>query len=291
MMRIVLAMVALLWSAGWAVAQTPAAAPPRFAVVSIKQNKSGSPTDGLRISPGGQFQWINSTLRGLIGLSHQRFALDMRETVGGPAWINEARFDVLAQTGTGAPKVEPDGFPRETFAMIREMLAERFGLVTHNEQREEPIYRLVVARSSGTLGPGLRRVSVGCGSAMATQAAGQPLPMREGRGPDCTFGGPPGQLRGNAITLDMLARVIGRQLNRHTVNATGIDGDFDVDLTFSPELVQSLPGRQPGDSLPAPTDAPSIFTAVQEQLGLRLESARGPVDILVVDQAHMPTED
>jgi uncharacterized protein (TIGR03435 family) len=125
---------------------------------------------------------------------------------------------------------------------------------------------------------------------MTTQAAGKGLPQRDGRGPDCTFGGPPGSLHGNAVTLDMIARVIGRQLNRHTVNATGIDGYFDLDLTFSPELVQSLPGRAPGDPLPAPTDAPSIFTAVQEQLGLRLEAARGQVDVLVVDRAEMPTD-
>lgn len=291
MKRLVFFGLTLLWYAAWASlqAQTPAEQP-RFAVVSIKQNRSGAVGDGLRINPGGQMQWTNTTLKALIGTSFQRFAFDMRETVGGPAWIDDARFDVLVQTGTGAFTVDPDGFPRETFAMIRAMLAERFALVTHDEQRDAPIYRLVVARQDRSLGPGLRRVSLDCSTAMTTQAGGKGLPTREGRGPDCTFGGPPGLLQGNAVTLDMVARVIGRQVNRHTVNATGIDGHFDMDLTFSPELVQSLPGRQPGDPLPAPTDAPSIFTAIQEQLGLKLESARGPVDVLVVDKAEMPTE-
>jgi uncharacterized protein (TIGR03435 family) len=291
MKRLVFLILTLLWYAAWAAvhAQTPAAQP-RFDVVSIRQNKSGALEGGLRINPGGQMQWTSTTLKELIGTSFQRFAFDMRETTGGPSWLDQARFDVVVQTGTGAPKVDPDGFPSETFAMIRAMLAERFGVVTHNEQREAPIYRLVVARQGGSLGPGLRRVDANCSTAMNTQAGGKGLPMREGRGPDCTFGGPPGSLQGNAVTLDMIARVIGRQVNRHTVNATGIDGYFDLDLKFSPELVQSPPGREPGDPLPAPTDAPSIFTAVQEQLGLRLESARGQIDVLVVDRAERPTE-
>jgi uncharacterized protein (TIGR03435 family) len=287
MKRILFTMLTLLWYAAWAAAQSPA---PRFDVVSIRQNTSGAVEGGLRINPGGQMQWTNTTLKSFIGTAFQRFAFDMRETIGGPPWIDQARFDVIVQTGSGAPRVDADGFPSETFAMIRAMLAERFRLVTHNEQREAPIYRLVAARQGSSLGPGLRRVNVDCSTAMTTQAAGKGLPQRDGRGPDCTFGGPPGSLHGNAVTLDMIARVIGRQLNRHTVNATGIDGYFDLDLTFSPELVQSLPGRAPGDPLPAPTDAPSIFTAVQEQLGLRLEAARGQVDVLVVDRAEMPTD-
>lgn len=289
MKRLAFLLLTLLWYAAWAAAQTPAPQP-RFSVVSIRQNKSGSLEDGLRINPGGQMQWTNTTLRGLIGMSYQRFAFDMRETVGGPAWIGEARFDVLVQTGTGTPMSDPDGFPGQLFAMIRAMLEERFGLVAHNEVREAPIYRLVTARRDGSLGTGLRRVALDCSVALNTLAAGGAAQWREGRGPDCTVGGPPGTLQGNVVTLDMLARVIGRQLNRHTANATGIDGHFDMDLTFSPELVQALPGRQPGDPLPAPTVAPSIFTAVQEQLGLKLESARGPVDVLVVDRAEMPTE-
>jgi uncharacterized protein (TIGR03435 family) len=288
MKRIVFLMLTLLWHAAWAAAQSQTL--PRFEVVSIKQNKSGAVEGGLRINPGGQMQWANTTLKSLIGTAFQRFAFDMRETTGGPPWIEQARFDVLVQTGTGAPTVDPDGFPSETFAMIRAMLAERFGLVTHNEQRDAPIYRLVASRQGGSLGPGLRRVNADCSTAMTTQAAGKGLPWREGRGPDCTFGGPPGNLQGNAVTLDMIARVIGRQVNRHTVNATGIDGYFDLDVKFSPELVQSLPGRVPGDPLPAPTDAPSIFTAVQEQLGLRLEAARGHVDVLVVDKADADRE-
>lgn len=214
----------------------------------------------------------------------------MRQTIGGPDWIDTARFDVLVQTGTGSPPLEPDGFPAQLFAMIRALLEERFSLVVHNEVREQPMYRLVLARRDGALGPGLRKLAIDCHASMKAMTEGQRMPMRDGRGPDCTFGGPPGRLQGNAITIDMLSRVLGRHVNRAVVNQTGLDGNFDVDLNFSPEFIPPPPGTAPGD-VPAPaSDAPSIFTAVHEQLGLRLESTKGPVDVLIVDRAERPTE-
>jgi len=262
---------------------------PRFEVASIKENKSGAPEGGLRAQPGGRIEWTNTTLRGLIGTAYQRFGFDMRQTVGGPEWLDTARFDVLVQTGSGNPPVDPDGFPGQLFAMIRTLLEERFALVVHNEVREQPVYRLVTVRP-GTIGPGLKRVAIGCAAAMKAMTGGERPPIREGRGPDCTFGGPPGRLQGNAVTIDMISRVLGRQVNRPVINQTGLDGSFDLDLHFSPEFAPPPPGAAPGDPPPAASDAPSIFTAVQEQLGLRLESTRGPADVLVVDKAERPTE-
>jgi uncharacterized protein (TIGR03435 family) len=275
--------------------------PPQFDAVSIKQNRSADTAGGIRVSPGGRFEFRNTTLKGLIGSVFQRYGFDQRPTEGGPNWIDTARFDILVQTGTGTPPNDPDGFPGQLFAMMQALLRERFGLVVHNEMREQPIYRLVRVRPGGPLekgplekGPlwkGLRSVPEGCAAALKTLTGGQRAEWRPGRGPDCTFGGPPGQLQGNAVSMDMIARVLGAQVRRHVVNETGIAGSFDLDLTFSPEFVQGPPGsRAPGDPLPAPSDAPSIFTAVQEQLGLRLETARGPVDVFIVDRASMPTE-
>lgn len=267
-------------------------APPVAEVVSIKQNRSGAPTGNLRVSPGGRYEWTNTTLKGLIGSVHQRFAFDHREIDGGPDWIDRTRFDVMVQTSGGAPPNDPDGFPGPLFAIVRAVLQERFGLVTHNEMRERAIYRLVRVRRDGPLGSGLRPVSEGCVDALKTLTAGASRPEpRKGRGPDCTFGGPPGELQGNAVTIDMLSRVIGAQVRRPVVNETGIAGSFDVDLTFSPEFVQGPPGTQPPGPPPiVPADAASIFTAVQEQLGLRLEASRGPVDVLIVDRAERPAE-
>jgi uncharacterized protein (TIGR03435 family) len=262
---------------------------PWFDVASIKENRSGSLESRLRVQPGGRFEWTNTTLKGLIGTAYQRFAFDQRETVGGPDWIDSARFDIVVQTGNGSPPVEIDGFPQQLFEMIRTMLQDRFKLVTHNEVRQAPIYRLTVARTDARLGPGLKRVVDGCGAAMKALSDGQQATARGRRGADCTFGGPPGQVQGNAVTLDMLSRVLGRQVDRPVINATGIDGSFDVDLTFSPEFAPLPPGAAPGEPAPAASDGPSIFAALQEQLGLKLEPARGPVDVLIVDRAERPT--
>ena len=265
------------------------AAAPRFEVASIRENRSADAAPGFRAQPGGRFEWTATTLEGLIGLSYQRFAFDQRETEGGPEWMEAARFDVLVQTGSGTPPVEPDGFPRQLFAMIQGLLEDRFGLKVHNEVRERPIYRLVKVRPGAALGPDLKPTAEACGQAMSAISGGQLATMRAGRGPDCSFGGRPGQLQGNAVTVDMLARVIGAQVRRPVVNDTGIEGSFDVDLAFSPEFVPAPPGSRVGDPTLRQTDAPSIFTALQEQLGLKLEPARGPVDVLVVDDARRPT--
>jgi uncharacterized protein (TIGR03435 family) len=281
-MRIAIALATLL------AAQASA---PRFEVASIKENKSGALQGGLRAQPGGRFEWTNTTLMNLVRTSHQRFSFDQREIVGGPDWIDSVRFDVLVQTGIGTPPVDPDGFPSETFAMIRTLLQERFQLAVHNEVRERPIYELVLARRDGRLGAGLQKVEADCASAMKAMSEGRPAPAREKRGPDCTIGGGPGRLIANAVTVDVLARVLGGRVGRTVVDETGLSGSFDVDLVFSQELTSPLPGGRDPDDRPAATaDAPSIFTAVQEQLGLRLESARGPVDVLVVDKAERPTE-
>jgi len=264
------------------------AAAPRFEVASITVNRATTGEPDLRVQPGGRFAWTSTTLRNLIGTSFQRFAFDQREIEGGPAWIDTARFDVLVQTGSGAPPTDPEGFPGTLFAMIQTLLRERFSLATHEEVRERPIYRLVTVRADSRLGPELKAVAGGCGEALKALSNGERATERTGRGPDCAFGGPPGQLQGNAVTMDMLARVIGGQVRRPVVNATGIEGSFDVDLTFSPEFVPPPPGSRVGDLPPSPSDAPSIFTALQEQLGLRLESARGEVSVLVVDRAEMP---
>lgn len=288
MNRVVFVMLTLLWPTTGAVAQAP---PPRFDVVSIKVSRSGEIRSDIRVSPGGRYEWRNATLQSVIGSVFQRYGFDQRQTEGGPDWIERTRFDILVQTGTGTPPNDPDGFPGQLFAMMQAMLRDRFGLVVRNEVRQGPIYRLVRLRSNGPVGTGLRQVADGCVAAGKAMVAGEKLAPRQGRGPDCTFGGPPGQLQGNAVPMDMIARVLGAHVNRPVVNDTGLTGSFDLDLAFSPQFTGGPPGsRAPGDQAPAPSDAPSIFTAVQEQLGLRLETARGPVDVLVVDQARLPAE-
>ena len=185
--------------------------------------------------------------------------------------------------------MDASGFPATLFAMLRTMLAERFKLAAHWEKRERPVYLLQIARPGRALGPGLTRVAAACGAALADLTSGRASNRRERRGPDCTFGGPPGQFQGNAVTLEMFGRVLGSgELGRPVIDRTGITGSFDIDLRF-----RSDPGSRrggPPDGAVDP-DAPSIFTAVEEQLGLKLVADSAPVDVLVIDRLEPPTAD
>jgi uncharacterized protein (TIGR03435 family) len=126
-------------------------------------------------------------------------------------------------------------------------------------------------------------VSAGCAGAMDSLTTGKPPVRREGRGPDCTFGGAPGILQANAVGIDMLARNLGSLLHRPVIDRTDLTGNFDADLRYRLDLPA-------GDAAPS-SDAPSIFTAVQEQLGMKLASDRAPVDVQIVDHIERPTAD
>jgi uncharacterized protein (TIGR03435 family) len=273
-----------------AVVPATVAQSPRFDAASVKINKERT-GGGIRLQPGGRYEFGNMTLRSLIGSAYQRFAFDGRQVIGGPAWLDTERFDIIAQTGSGTPPTDPDGFPGPLFAMMRALLEERFKVAVHNEAREQPTYLLVPVRRDGRLGSGITRLESGCPAAMKQMNAGERPAPRPGRGPDCSLGGGPGRLQGNAISLEIFARALSNEVGRHVVDKTGIIGDFDIDLTFAPEFSPGRRGDPPPDAAAlAAGDRPSIFTAVQEQLGLKLESSRGPVDVLVVDRAEMPTE-
>jgi uncharacterized protein (TIGR03435 family) len=124
-----------------------------------------------------------------------------------------------------------NGFPAELVAMIRSMLVERFHLAARRETREGSVYLLQVVRPDAP-GPGLVRVEGDCGAALADITAGRPATPRAGRGPDCSFGGGPGRLQGNAVSVEMFSRVLGRLLSRPIVDQTRLPGTFDVDLRY-----------------------------------------------------------
>lgn len=258
-----------------------------FDVVSIRANTSGDVNVGFQPQPGGRFVWTNQTLGGLIRLSYQRWGFDMRELVGGPDWIDTARFDVIAQTGSN-PTTDADGMPRQVFQMIQAMLADRFRLQLHEEMRERPIYELIVARNDERLGPKLRKSSVDCAAVMKETVAGRP-PARlpDGR-PPCAIGNPPGRMTSAGLTMKEFAAALQGQVNRPIVDRTMLNGPFDWDVEFAP-VFQAGRGGQPPPPDATDTDRPSIFTALEEQLGLKLQSTRGPVAVLVIDRAERPT--
>jgi uncharacterized protein (TIGR03435 family) len=259
--------------------------PPQFDVVSVKASRADN-APGFRASPSGRFEWQSVALESMISIAHQTFAFDEVEIVGLPDWARRARFDIVAQTGTGTPPIGANGFPTTLATMIRTMLAERFRLAAHREQQERSAFLLQTLRG-GEPGPALKPVDGDCGTALANLTRGRPTTQRLNRGPDCSFGGGPGRMQGNAISLEMFSRVLGRLLSRPVVNRTGLTGSFDLDLSYRIDPAgQATAGAQPVDP-----DAPSIFTAVQEQLGLRLVSGRALVDVLVVDAVASPTPD
>ena len=248
---------------------TPAAAVGRsFDVASIKRNTD---PDGPRFfnSPGpGRLSLINQTVRQIIGSSHQ---LQDYQIIGGPEWLRTDRFDIeaTAEGGSAAPQM---------LMMVRTLLADRFQLRMHSEQRELPVFRLTHARADRRLGPGL------------TSSRCRPVGAApdDSKTPAC--GNQVGRnvmaLRGN--TMRGLANQLGRLpiVGRPVIDATGLTETFDIQLTWWLEPVAT------GDSVPpgAQPDTTSIFTALQEQLGLKLESSRGPVDVMVIDSVQPPSE-
>jgi uncharacterized protein (TIGR03435 family) len=272
-----------------ALAQQPNA-PPAFEVATVKVNTSGpGPAFGLMVLPGGRVFAQNVPLRDLIRAA---YALEDSQVEGIPDSIRSARFDVEARAGAEVPI-------DTARAMTRTLLADRFRLVAHTETRQLPVYELVMARRDRTLGRGVRPAGSDC--APVTFPAGMPQApppppgggtALAGGGFECPSGLLPGYLSLRRLTMDAFAGILWRRIvQRPVFDRTGLSGQFDLDLTYLPEL-ESINGRPASESpfLPAQiTGAPSIFTAVQEQLGLKLDSTRGPVDVLVVDRVEPPT--
>ncbi len=179
--------------------------------------------------------------------------------------------------------------------MMRALLADRFKLAVHTESRELPIYALTLARRDGKTGSQLRPAAVDCVAMFAARGRGgpPPAPPQPGERPPCGMRLGPGNLSGGGVTMAQLSTTLSQFVQRVVVDRTGLTGNFDIDLTWTPDqLPQGRGEPPPGVQLP-PIDpnGPSIFTAVQEQLGLKLDSQRGPVDVLVIDRVEQPTED
>jgi uncharacterized protein (TIGR03435 family) len=264
-------------------AQPPArdAAQPAFEVASVKPNKSGDPGGSFGGRPGGQLIVRNYTLRNMI---RNAYGLQYFQMVGGPDWIDSDRFDIVAKAADDAP-------PERLLLMVRALLADRFKLVVHNETREIPIYALVMSRTDGKPGPQLRPAAVDCAAmAAAARAGGAPVPRAPaGERPICGMQTAPGRMLAGGYALSDVARNLSNFAGRMVVDKTGLAGTFDLDLAWTPDQLPQGP-LPPGVPAIDP-NGPSIFTAMQEQLGLKLDSQRGPVELLVIDGAEKPTED
>jgi len=179
---------------------------------------------------------------------------------------------------------------------MRTLLAERFKLLLRSETKEMPIYALVLARSGGRLGPQLHRSTTNC-AAIAGAAGGRggpPAPPSLGEPMQCGMRVLPGSLSAGGLPLSRLTQFLSSSSQRIVMDRTGLTGNFDLNLVWTPDQTPQGRGDLTPGALPLPPidpNGPSLFTALQEQLGLKLESTRGPVEVLVIDHAERPTED
>jgi uncharacterized protein (TIGR03435 family) len=256
-----------------------------FDVASVKPNKSGDQRVMIQMPPTGRYTATNIALRMLL---RQAYDVQDFQIVGGPNWLASDRFDIVAKP--------PDGMtgPEQIRPMLRALLAERFKLVAHNETREMPIYSLVVARADAKLGPKLSAAKVDCEARFAAaRRGGGPPPAfpAPGQPMECGFMMGPGTMNVGGMPMLELARSLSPMVGRIVIDKTGLKGRYDFQMTYAPEGRGFGAGPVGADAPPIDPNTPSLFTALQEQLGLKLESERGSVDVVVIDRVEQPTED
>ena len=278
--------VTVLLVLGNLLAQT-ASPPLTFDVASIKPVTpagDGRIQVGIQMQPGGGLRATNVTLKFLL-----TFAYNVRDfqISGGPGWLNSELFDLMAKSERSSDTQSIPADPREmtddqrktsqeqTRQKLQALLADRFQLKFHRETKEQPVYALVVGKNGPKIQPSDDKSGNG------------PRGLRMGRG----------QLIGNSAPLELMANALSNQLGRPVLDHTGLAGRYDFKLEWTPDPAQGggpfagLPPPPPGVNGPPPPDpnGPSIFTAIQE-LGLRLESQKAPVEILVIDSVEKPSE-
>ena len=264
---------------------------PRFEVASVRQNPSND-RRSFSAQPGGRLVVRNFALKDLIAAAYEMAdiqALIPERILGGPDWIESERYDIEAKAATEF-QFRPGAPPQDMFLMLRSLLEDRFTLMTHRETREMPIFELVVARKDRTLGPGLHKSSVDCDALFAGgPAAGPPAPRAPNEPPPCRVMGGPARTIAAGVTMQQLAANLSNHLQRFVVDKTGLTERFDVNLAWTPERLPA--GSPPPGSPPVDPNGASLVSALQEQLGLKVQAARGPVDVLVIDSVQHPTPD
>jgi uncharacterized protein (TIGR03435 family) len=247
----------------------------RFEVASIKPTAPDVRGTSIQFQPPLGLRISNCTLRMMI-----TFAYDIRDfqLVGGPGWVGSERFDVLAKSEKKAGSEEVPDDPRkmteaqlktradEIRERLRNLLADRFGLKVHRESKEGAVYALLVAKGGVKIQP----VTEDRTKRQGISSSGR------------------GQMTAYQLPISMFVNFLSGELNRPVLDQTELTGKYDFNLVWTPELGER---REPGEPPPATqADGPSVFTALREVLGLRLEAQRGPVPMVVIDQVEHPSE-
>lgn len=276
---LVVAVLPCVWGIGSAAQSADTGV--RFEVASIKRNTDGHFGSGPPVSPNGDVRLINVPVKALIA---RAYPIDTApaDIIGAPSWTDSERYDVIA-------KEKPDATRDEQQQMWLALLADRMKLAAHYEAREKPSYDLVVARKDGRLGPGLKPSTLDCTQPPAA-APPSPEALRDmkafglSRGRTLTTDPKDGTTYAGGLTMQVLAQMLAGAAGRPIVDKTGLDGYYTVIVRY-----QRRPQR--ADAQPSPDDPPSVFTALEEQLGLKLESSKAQVKVLMIDHIERPDPD
>jgi uncharacterized protein (TIGR03435 family) len=233
-------------------------------VASIKPSAAGiKDLSEVRPLPGGRISATKMPVKSLIQVAYR---IKPFQITGGPSWLDSAPYDIEAK-----PDNPANAPPWQQ--MLQALLADRFQLKFHRETKELPVLALVLARKDGKLGPNLTQWKEG-----TCVDRNQPPPATKSAGPFCGGGNGRGTISGLGMPIGGLASVLSMTLGQSVVDHTGLAGKFDFKVQFTPD-----------DRRTADSPDPSLFTALQEQLGLKLDSQKGPVEIFVIDRVEKPS--
>ena len=277
-MRHVIGIAAVLYVSGASiVAQHPSTAPadsPRYDVVSIKRNVEIGAGGGMRSLPDGTLMMTNQPIRSILSGAAP---VPVRDVIGYPSWVTTERYDVTLKPPAGST-------PEQRAQMRRTMFAERMKLVAHVEEREQTTFALVLARSDGQLGPALKPAAIDCSP---RPPGSPPRPQEAPPDPDKPYeysarcGGTFGNgIIAGTMPLDNLVGSIAGEAGGLVNNRTGLKGSYTFTLKYAPR----------GTTSTDPADPPGFLTALQEQLGLKLQPEKTMVPVLVIDSIERPTE-
>jgi uncharacterized protein (TIGR03435 family) len=261
---------------------------PAFEVASIRPNPAAGSTD-IRPMANGRLTATRASTRSLILRAH---GLHDSQLVGGPAWIDVDRFDIDARAAAA-----PVGGPEALMPLLRTLLASRFSLRTHVETREMPAYALVHARRDKALGPQIRPTQADCSRANVLTEPELIASAREGWPPCGQVSAVSSvvktesssmiriRIRRSGVTMRDFVTTFDVNMGRPVIDRTGLEGRFDMEYSFAPGRSETA-----AQSAPSPGAPPTLLVALEEQLGLKLESERAAVPVLVIDSVERPMD-
>jgi uncharacterized protein (TIGR03435 family) len=262
----------------------PAPATLQFDVASVKQSRGQTDNSKISSADPARFVATNMPLRFLI---HHAYHILDYQLVGLPDWTDDIGYDIV---GAYAPGPTPS--EQETRVMLQNLLVERFGLKTHRDQRDLPVYNLMLARKDGRLGKQIQHSALDCANWPAGRAktdAGGPSPVTpSGKRPACMITATRRFISGGSRTMADFATTLGAMVRRPVIDRTGLTGPFDIDVQWSPTSFDSAASDAAAGANTSGADGSSIFTAIQEQLGLKLTPGRQTFDVLVIDALNRP---